>query len=319
MNDKHPMSPPAGRFRILLVDGDPDRLERHRVQLDQRGFAVETARGADEALRRARCRRPDAILSDLLMPHRDGFGLCRRVRNDRHLESVAVILVGAFDPGASDRELAVRVGASALVARSPELKAEIDELRRSLPAEPFRDVRDGAGGQEDPADRAPTADERCRALFQHATDMITFLTPEGVVLDANRQSEEIFGIPAEQMIGRHIREFALPGHEETHLEGFRRAISQWSARRTVGINRPDGSIRHVEFSTDLVEINGRSMVLSIGRDVTDKVQAKEALSAAEEKVRSLTECLEDEAAGRLAVDGLDPGADRRVNGARLGG
>jgi PAS domain-containing protein len=57
------------------------------------------------------------------------------------------------------------------------------------------------------------AEERYRALFESASDAITILTTDGVVLEANPRWEAVLGISPQAMIGRHIREFAAPGRE----------------------------------------------------------------------------------------------------------
>src|SRR5688572_2040821 len=63
--------------RILLVDDDELQLKLCGLRLRQAGFEVDTARGAAEAWEKIGQRRPDAILSDVLMGDVDGFEFCR--------------------------------------------------------------------------------------------------------------------------------------------------------------------------------------------------------------------------------------------------
>ena len=56
---------------------------------------VETVVNGEEALAAARRRRPDLILSDVMMPRLDGFGLLRDVRADPALSDVPVVLLSA--------------------------------------------------------------------------------------------------------------------------------------------------------------------------------------------------------------------------------
>ena len=62
-----------------------------------------------------------AILADVLMPTMDGFALCQEVRRDPRLAAVPIVLVSAAYVEGQDRELAGRVGANALVLRTPDL------------------------------------------------------------------------------------------------------------------------------------------------------------------------------------------------------
>ena len=92
-------------------------------------YVVETVTDGEKALAAARRTRPDLILSDVMMPRLDGFGLLAAIRADETLRSVPVLLLSArageeariegLDAGADDyvikpfsaRELLARVGA----------------------------------------------------------------------------------------------------------------------------------------------------------------------------------------------------------------
>jgi two-component system, cell cycle sensor histidine kinase and response regulator CckA len=137
------------------------------------------------------------------------------------------------------------------------------------------------------------AEERYRALFESAHDAITILNTDGVVLEANPRWEAILGIPSEGMVGRHIREFAAPGSENENVDGFVDAVSKGEGRAMARLLRTDGESVLMEFSDRVVELNGRPVVFTIGRDVTETVRAAQALRTAEERYRSLVERIPD--------------------------
>src|SRR5690349_5075088 len=118
--------------KVLLVDDDSTQLKLSRLQLEAAGYHVETAQNADAALQKISREIPDAILSDVFMGEVDGFGLCRRVRQDPPLARVPVILLSAHCNDRRDEELSARVGASRLVTRTPDFSAEISALRATL-------------------------------------------------------------------------------------------------------------------------------------------------------------------------------------------
>ena len=66
--------------RVLVVDDDPDIATMLVRALSRRGFVMETAASADEALERIAKSRFDAALVDLVMPGRDGKDLAAALR-----------------------------------------------------------------------------------------------------------------------------------------------------------------------------------------------------------------------------------------------
>ncbi|MBS0171047.1 MAG: PAS domain S-box protein [Nitrospira sp.] len=80
--------------RILVVDDNAD-MRHYVVRLLAERYAVEAAPDGEAALAAARKIRPDLILSDVMMPRLDGFGLLRELRRDPALKTVPVILLSA--------------------------------------------------------------------------------------------------------------------------------------------------------------------------------------------------------------------------------
>jgi DNA-binding response OmpR family regulator len=68
------------RFRVLVIDDQPDVLAVLQVMLTAEGFEVVAAKDALGGLRAAYQDHPDAILLDVMMPDMDGFEACRRLR-----------------------------------------------------------------------------------------------------------------------------------------------------------------------------------------------------------------------------------------------
>jgi signal transduction histidine kinase len=138
-------APPAGAAqrpgggRILVVDDNAD-LRDYLVQLLRDRYTVETAVDGLAALAAARGRKPDLILSDVMMPELDGFGLLRAVRADPDLRDVSVILISArageestvegLEVGADDY-LAKPFAARELLARI-QTQIELAHHRREL-------------------------------------------------------------------------------------------------------------------------------------------------------------------------------------------
>ena len=90
-----PAAPP--RRRILVADDELGTLALMTEMLLHVGFDVVRARDGLEALVRAREARPDLALIDVMMPGLDGREVCRRMRSDRLLATVPIILHSSAD------------------------------------------------------------------------------------------------------------------------------------------------------------------------------------------------------------------------------
>jgi len=134
---------PQSAQRVLIADDNVDMREYVRRLLAEQ-YEVEVAGDGYAALKAARARRPDLIISDVMMPQLDGFGLIRELRADPELAAIPVVLLSArageeariegLGKGADDylvkpfspRELLARVGA---LVKSAELHRGAIEAR----------------------------------------------------------------------------------------------------------------------------------------------------------------------------------------------
>jgi PAS domain S-box-containing protein len=118
--------------RVLVVDDDAIQAKLISFRLSRLGFDTMSASDGLEALRVARSTRPDAIVSDIMMPALDGFGLCAAVRRDPSLSAIPLVLMTNSYVDEPDRELARTAGADEFVIRTPALLEVVEALRTSL-------------------------------------------------------------------------------------------------------------------------------------------------------------------------------------------
>jgi len=81
--------------RVLVVDDNADLRDYMRRILGGAGHHVRLAADGEEALRIARAEAPELIVSDVMMPRLDGFGLLRELRADAALRDTPVLLLSA--------------------------------------------------------------------------------------------------------------------------------------------------------------------------------------------------------------------------------
>jgi DNA-binding response OmpR family regulator len=80
---------------ILAVDDEPNILMSIEFILDMEGYEVHTARDGDEALEVAERVRPDLILLDINMPRKDGYEVCRILRERSDMAGTKVVMLTA--------------------------------------------------------------------------------------------------------------------------------------------------------------------------------------------------------------------------------
>jgi len=80
---------------ILAVDDEPNIVRLMQVNLERRGYRVETASNGAQALAKIKVNRPDLVVSDVMMPEMDGFELLANIRRDPALADLPVIMLTA--------------------------------------------------------------------------------------------------------------------------------------------------------------------------------------------------------------------------------
>jgi CheY-like chemotaxis protein len=80
---------------VLLVDDDMNLLQALETLVCGEGYEVMTASNGDEALRAARRRRPDIVVSDFMMPVMDGPALIGALGAEPEFATVPVLLSSA--------------------------------------------------------------------------------------------------------------------------------------------------------------------------------------------------------------------------------
>src|SRR6266446_5536012 len=127
--------PGAGMGRagkVLVVEDEADVAEMIRYNLGKEGYDVRLAANGTEALRQVKEARPDVILLDIMVPHLNGWEICRRLKQDRDTQAIPVIMVtGRVEEG--DKVLGFEMGADDYVTKpfSPrELVARVRAVSR---------------------------------------------------------------------------------------------------------------------------------------------------------------------------------------------
>src|SRR4051794_16670067 len=96
---------------VLVVDDEEQNRMLLCDPLGARGYEVSEAATAQEALQRISERVPDTILLDVMMPGLDGFGLCRRLKQNPKTAHIPILLVTALS-NRQERLMGIQSGAN---------------------------------------------------------------------------------------------------------------------------------------------------------------------------------------------------------------
>jgi DNA-binding response OmpR family regulator len=95
-------SPAAGLGTILLVEDDYSIRRYLEVILQRTGYVVITASDGLEAMKAALASSVDLVITDAIMPHLNGYDLCRFLRRHPKLSALPVVLLSGLEHSSPD-------------------------------------------------------------------------------------------------------------------------------------------------------------------------------------------------------------------------
>lgn len=82
-----------GQIEILIAEDSPTQAEQLKQLLEEHHYRVLTAVNGKAALAQLALRQPTLVISDVMMPELDGYGLCKAIKSDDKLKHIPVMLV----------------------------------------------------------------------------------------------------------------------------------------------------------------------------------------------------------------------------------
>ncbi len=138
------------------------------------------------------------------------------------------------------------------------------------------------------AEQAKSQSERMyRAVFESANDAVFVESVDGRILDVNRHGCELLGYRRSELLKMSVSDL-VPAKARAWLPTVTDAILRERTFRTEAVNvHKSGRQIPVEMSASTMELDGRTVVLAIVRDIAERKRAEAALAESENRYRTL--------------------------------
>lgn len=122
----------VNKKNVFIVDDDEFLLDMYVLKFQESGFAVDIAKGGEEALEKLRAGlKPDIMLLDIVMPRLDGFELLRTIKKEQLAPRAKVIMLTNLGQK-EDIDRGLRIGADDYIVKAQFTPTEIVQRVRAL-------------------------------------------------------------------------------------------------------------------------------------------------------------------------------------------
>ncbi len=274
------------RPRVLLADDNADMRDYVGRLLGRAGFEVVTAPDGEKALAACLADPPDLVLTDVMMPKLDGFGLVAKLRSDERTALLPIILLSAR-AGEDARIEGLRAGADDYLVK-PFGPREL--LARADAAVKLAQARKDAISRE--AEMA-----RLRASFDGAAVGMAHVATDGRWIRVNDRLCAITGYSRDELLAKTFQEITHPADLETDLAAMHQLLAGEIDNRTFEKRyiRKDGGIVWVNLTVSLAcKADGSTdYFVSVIDDITARKQAAIELADSRNRLGSVVDSAMD--------------------------
>ncbi len=128
MNNKAPASSDR---KILVVDDEPHVIRSLTFVLEKEGYNVSSAANGEDAMAKIQQSKPRLMFLDVMMPKKNGYEVCKEIKNNSSFNDIHVIMLTAKGQ-AADREKGMNAGADDFMTKPFSLMAVVDKAKELL-------------------------------------------------------------------------------------------------------------------------------------------------------------------------------------------
>jgi PAS domain S-box-containing protein len=311
MNPAQPSTPSsAGAVgRILIADDNRDSRGILATCLADEGYTVTTALDADEAMVRALSHPPDLFLLDVMMPGKDGFQLCRELRDNPILKDIPIVLVTGLD-SKEHRFKGIEAGCDDFLSKPIERSELLTRVQTLVRLHAYRSQLNER--------------KMFEAVLHHVSDGIMVLDRNGRIASLNLAAARLLNLDQENAAGKDLVDWLYRAFLVSVPRQMLVRPSEKSLRFEISRpEQPNSAPLFLAASLDVIPLAGGRIAGTVWtiRDVTgSKKESKlhrSFLSLVSHKLRSPIACITEHIS--LLQDGLlgELSAEQRKSVGRL--
>lgn len=194
--------PPLTSDRILLADDNADMRDYVKRLLSQ-SYEVESVPDGLTALASIRQRRPDLVLTDVMMPGLDGFGLLKELRNDPNTSDLPIILLSARS-GEESRIEGLDAGADDYLTKPFSARELLARIEANLKMAQLR--QEAARREQELRLEAEAARDKVTQILESITDAFVFFDHQWQYVYVNEQAERLLQKTRQELLGKVVWE-----------------------------------------------------------------------------------------------------------------
>ncbi|MDX2216184.1 MAG: hybrid sensor histidine kinase/response regulator [Oculatellaceae cyanobacterium bins.114] len=188
-NQSFPLNSSKRPDRILVVDDAPDNSYLIQAILKEEGYQIDIVDNGKDALALVEKTSPDLVLLDVMMPGMDGFEVTRRIRENKSLPFIPILLITAHDKPRAAQGL--DTGAEDFIRKPIEFEELLARVRSLLKLKHSVDERDQIARQREDFVSRLTHDLRTPLV---AADRMLSLIQQGALGDLSPELNEAMAI-----------------------------------------------------------------------------------------------------------------------------
>ena len=248
-------------YNLLVIDDDFLTLASLKSDLEQEGYRVDSANSGKKALEHLESGEYDLVITDLLLDEIGGLDILKKTKSINP-DTAVMILTGHGDPlFVID---ALRLEADDFLTKPYETGEILFRVKNCISkVESIRAIS-----------KSKHEYSLLATAVAQLSEIVTILSPEGVVIYVNDAYEKISGFDKSHMIGKSIRDMNLRGHLDNWEEVWKQVQKSTPWKGYITERKADGNLIETEATiSPIIDSSGNiSNIVSVQRDVTHELE-----------------------------------------------